>query len=60
MPPVGGNIKSFEDSVEIKTNQLLGFLVIETENLKFQYVLSKNNVQKKGKQTYTPKMKKTN
>ena len=47
MPPVGGNIKSFEDFVEIKTNQLLGFLVVETENLKFQYVPSKNNVQKR-------------
>ena len=29
--------KSFEDTVEIKMNQLLGFLVIKPEHLKFKY-----------------------
>ena len=29
--------KSFEDTVEIKINQLLGFLAIKPEHLKFKY-----------------------
>ena len=52
--------KSFEDSIEIKRNEPLGFLVVEPENLKFQYVPSKKKAPKKGKQTYTPKTKKAN
>ena len=30
--------KSFEDPFEFKKGQPLGFLVVEPENLKFQYV----------------------
>ena len=52
--------KSFEDPIEIKRNQPLNFLVVEPENLKFQYVPSKKKALKKGKQMYTPKMKKAN
>ena len=49
--------KSLEDSIEIKRNQPLGFLVVEPESLKFQYIPSKKKTPKKGKQTYTPKTK---
>ena len=52
--------KSFEDSIEIKRNQSLGFLAAEPENLKFQYVPSKKKAPKKGNQAYTPKTKKAN
>ena len=52
--------KSFEDSIEIKRKQSLGFLVVEPENIKFQYVPSKKKALKKGKQTYTSKTKKAN
>ena len=45
---MGGNIKQiFEDSIEIKRNQPLGFLVVEPESLKFQYVPSKKRRQKR-------------
>ena len=40
--------KYFEDHFEIKKGQVLGFLVIEPENLKFQHVPPIKN--KKGKE----------
>ena len=52
--------KSFEDSIEIKWKQSLGFLFAELENIKFQYVPWKKKPPKKGKQTYTLKTKKAN
>ena len=52
--------KSFEDSIEIKRKQSLGFLVVDPENIKVQYVLSKKKALKKSKQTYTPKTKRAN
>ena len=42
--------KSFEETVKIKKNQPLGFLAIETENLKFKYETTnkkKKTIQKK-------------
>ena len=52
--------RSFEGSIEIKKKQPLGFLIVEPENIKFQYVPSKKKAPKNDKQTYTPKTKKTN
>lgn len=51
----------FENSLEIKKNQPLGFLVIESENLKFRNAPSKkkkNETNKKNLSTYRPKTKK--
>ena len=53
--------KSFEETVEIKKNQPLGFLVIEPENLKFKYatVSKKKKADQKKILTYKPKTKET-
>ena len=45
--------KSFEETVEIKRNKPLGFLVIEPENLKFRYeTTNKKRKQYKRKRVY--------
>ena len=51
--------KSFEKSVEIKENQPLGFLVIQSEHLKFKYEAAKKRKKEKQKKlsTYKPKTK---
>ena len=49
--------KSFEDPIEFKKGELLGFLVVESEDLKFQYVLKKKKA-KKEKKSCILKMKK--
>ena len=41
--------KSFEETVEIKKDQLLGFLVIEPTHLKFKYETSNKKKKKKFK-----------
>ena len=51
--------KFFEDYIEIKKGQPLGFLVVEPENLKFQHVPPKKNKTKKEKSGCLLKMKKT-
>ena len=53
--------KSFEETVEIKKNQPLGFLDIEPENLKFKYatVSKKKKADQKKILTYKPKTKET-
>ena len=47
--------KSFEDNIEIKKEQPIGFFVAEPENLKFQHVPCKTKAKKKS---YTLKNKK--
>ena len=49
--------KSFEDHIEIKKGQPLGFLVVEPENLKFQHLPQKKKT-KKEKKTCISKTKK--
>ena len=41
--------KSFEDHIEIKKGQLLGLLVVEIENSKFQHVPQKKKTKKEKK-----------
>ena len=48
--------RSFEDNIEIKKGQSIGFFVAEPENLKFHHVLCKTKAKKK-KECYTPKKK---
>ena len=48
--------KSFEDTIEIKKNQPLGFFVIGPEDLKFKYETS-NMTPQKNISTYKPKTK---
>ena len=49
--------KSFQDHIEIKKRQLLGFLVVEPENLEFQHVPQKKKAkkEKKGRVSKTKK-----
>ena len=49
---MGGNNKSFEDLVKINEGQLLGFLVVEPENLKFEHVPQKKKTKKKKEKLY--------
>ena len=49
--------ESFEDIIEIKKGQPIGFFAIEPEKLKFQHVPCKT-WPKKEKESYTPKNKK--
>ena len=51
--------KSFEETVEIKRNRPLGFLVVEPENLKFKYETArkKKKADQKNLSTYKPKTK---
>ena len=51
--------KSFEETVEIKRNRPLGFLVIEPEYLKFKYETAKKKkkADQKNLSTYKPKTK---
>ena len=52
--------KAFEDPIEVGRSKPLGFLVVEPENSKFHHVPSKKRATKtKNKETYTPKIKKT-
>ena len=48
--------ESFEDIIEIKKGQPIGFFAIEPENLKFQRVPCKT-WPKKERKSYTPKNK---
>ena len=52
--------KSFEETVEIKRNKPLGFLVIKPEHLKFKYEMAKKKkkADQKNLSTCKPKMKK--
>ena len=43
--------KSFEDTIEMKKGQAIGFFVAESENLKFQHVPSKAKAKNKTKST---------
>ena len=53
--------KSFEDTIEIKKHTPLGFVVIESEHLKFRYETSKNKKDKVkkslSKTLYKPRTK---
>lgn len=41
--------KSFEDTIKIGVRQLLGFVVVEPENLNFQYYVPSKKKAKKDK-----------
>ena len=49
--------KPFEDDIEIKKGQPLGFLVVQPENIKFQYVPPKKKKQKRKRRVVYRKQK---